>query len=100
MSDAVGPALIRQSLMWGNPLINAFPDQLRVAAIEVLFTFIMPLRWSVFVVYDVVRCKQACLHDNLRRGNKASFVFFSALHCFFKYFCFILIIFSPPFNFN
>ena len=42
---------------------------------------------SVFAVYNVVCCKQNCLHDNIRLENKACFVFFSALTLFFLHFC-------------
>ena len=71
------------------PPIIAFPDQLRAAAIDVTMWLLCScrLRWSVFVVSCAVWCKQACLHDNIRLGNRTGFVFFCAFTLSFLCFC-------------
>ena len=47
----------------------------------------MPSDVVVFEVYIVVCCEQTCLLDSIRLGNRACFVFFSALtfHIFVFY---------------
>ena len=79
--------LRRQSVLQGippPPPIIAFPDQLRAAASDVIMWLLWSCRprWSVFVVYCVVWC----LHDNIRLGSRASFVFFGAFTLYFLYF--------------
>ena len=74
-----------------TPLINPFPQQLRAATIDVTMWLLWTYRliWSVFAVYIVVCCKQTCLHDSICLGNRACFVFLSALTFFFTFLYFI-----------
>ena len=86
--DVVGPALSIKCYRWCGgtpPLIIAFPDQSRAAAIYLTRW----LLWSCvcngqYLWSNVLfECKQSFLHDNIRLGNRASFVFFSSLTLFF-----------------
>ena len=83
--DAVGPALNRRSVMWGNSTDQRVPRPIKGGSYWCAYavTLIMPSEMSVFVVYGVVCCEQACLYGNGRFGKRASFVFFQCINIFF-----------------